>query len=271
MVTEEIYIQAIERIRRESKGLERQLWKLIRDFILGLDTKKGLVLKGSDSKFNKSEVAKLNSKIEDFLRKSGYTKSVRRFLTNFDELDSNIIKLHQDTNKIKVKKNLLSVIKKTAITKVTSDLVGASLNISMKDPIREVLFDAVVTGGSLTDILRNVRQQIITTEGNKSLLLRHVTQISRDALQQYNGRQHNAIRREFGLNALLYVNSLVKDSRPQCRRWRRMEIIKYSELDSEIQWAYRNGKGMIPKTTKETFIKFRGGYACRHEAIPTRA
>lgn len=269
--TENIYIEAINRIKKDTKKSESKIIDLLIDFIVSMDSKGGKFLKTLDGKkSNKKQVARLNAELDKFLKKSGYTKSVTRFLTNFDEIDEHLRFVHDELNDIKIQKSFLNQIKKTAITKVTSDLVGNGLLQSFKDPIREVLFDAVVSGGSLTDVLRNVRNAIKTDPNNQGLILRHVTQISRDALQQYNGRQHNAIRRQFGLNGFLYVNSLVKDSRPQCKRWRKMEEIKFSELEKEIKWAFRNGKGMIPRTTKDTFIKFRGGYACRHEAIPKK-
>ena len=42
------------------------------------------------------------------------------------------------------------------------------------------------------------------------------------------------------------------------------------ELPSLISSAYSSGQGMIPGTTAENFAVFRGGYNCRHSAIPFR-
>jgi len=74
------------------------------------------------------------------------------------------------------------------------------------------------------------------------------------------------------LNAFQYIGSLVTDSRPQCERWiiKKGGVLKYSELEKEISWAYSNGKGMIPGTNKDNFGTYRGGYNCKHSAVPFR-
>jgi hypothetical protein len=45
-----------------------------------------------------------------------------------------------------------------------------------------------------------------------------------------------------------------------------MGVVKDAQLPGEIEWALRNGSGMIPATTPETFGIYRGGYRCRHHA-----
>jgi len=63
---------------------------------------------------------------------------------------------------------------------------------------------------------------------------------------------------------------LIEDSRKQCVRWVGKEILLFSDLQSEIEWAFNNGTGMNKSTTPDTFAIYRGGYNCRHEAIPTK-
>ena len=60
------------------------------------------------------------------------------------------------------------------------------------------------------------------------------------------------------------------ESRPQCKRWTGMQKIAIEDLDKEIEWAYSNGKGMIPSTTIDNFYINRGGYNCRHMVIPLK-
>ena len=267
-LTEDIYIEAIKRIQKSTKGLEGDFIDLLIEWILKLDTKGGFLLRGRD---NQLSVGKIDALIDRFLRKTGYAKSVTRFLKDFDLIDEEVKRQQKIINGEKVNQSLITPHKKAAITRTTSDLVGNGLSQLFKQPIKDILFDSVISGGSLTDITKQVRTALTTSKKNgNGLMVRYVNQVSRDALQQYNGRINNAIRRELKLNAYIYVNSLVEDSRPQCIRWHKMEIIKTSQLNKEIDWAFRNGKGMIKGTTKDTFAKFRGGYACRHEAIPTR-
>jgi len=99
-------------------------------------------------------------------------------------------------------------------------------------------------------------------------LKKYVSQVSRDALNQFDGQVNSRIAEEFGLNAFRYVGSIIEDSRPQCVRWVGKEVLLLDELSNEISWAYSNGTGMIPGTTRDNFAVYRGGYNCRHSAIP---
>jgi hypothetical protein len=67
-----------------------------------------------------------------------------------------------------------------------------------------------------------------------------------------------------------YVNSLIRDSRPQCVRWVGMEYLERAKLQSEIDWAFNNGSGMVKSTNPSNFATYRGGYRCRHLAIAVR-
>ncbi|MFN9108950.1 MAG: hypothetical protein ACK5XN_02555, partial [Bacteroidota bacterium] len=100
------------------------------------------------------------------------------------------------------------------------------------------------------------------------LYSRYVKQVSRDALGQFDGQINAKIADEFGLDAFRYVGSIIDDSRSQCVRWVGKRILEKSEMQSEINWANNNGSGMIPGTTPENFLVYRGGYNCRHRAIP---
>jgi hypothetical protein len=87
-------------------------------------------------------------------------------------------------------------------------------------------------------------------------------------LNQFDGQVNSAIANEFGLDAYRYVGSLIDDSRAQCIRWAGKQVLLKEDLAKEISWATANGTGMIAGTTPENFATFRGGYNCRHSAIP---
>jgi hypothetical protein len=109
---------------------------------------------------------------------------------------------------------------------------------------------------------------VIGTPELNGLYSRYVKQISRDALGQFDGQINAIIAEEFGLDAFRYVGSLIDDSRPQCVRWVGKRILEKSEMPEQIAWANNNGSGMIPGTNPDNFLVFRGGYNCRHRAIP---
>ena len=88
---------------------------------------------------------------------------------------------------------------------------------------------------------------------------------------QMQGAANQAIANEYELDGYAYVGTEVENTRPQCSRWIDKGFLYIKELQDEISWANTNGTGMIKGTTPSTFAIFRGGYNCRHEAIPMRS
>jgi hypothetical protein len=154
---------------------------------------------------------------------------------------------------------------------------GQGLSLALVKPLENELFTAVYQGSSLRDVLTSLENQLQTTPQRSGIITRLVTQAGRDSLGQYNGKVNEYVRKVYKMDAVLYVGSLVKDSRPQCIRWTQETenfgqkgLILFEDLGSEIIWANNNGSGMIPGTTPEMFTENRGGYNCRHDAYPVR-
>jgi hypothetical protein len=156
-------------------------------------------------------------------------------------------------------------------------MTGQGLNENLINPLRSELFIAVNQGSTLTDVITSISGQLTTTETRQGVLKRIALQASRDALGQYDGIVNEAVRKSYKLDALLYVGSLVKDSRAQCERWvdydknGKVGMLLFEDLEQEIAWAENNGTGMIPNTTPENFCQNRGGFNCRHIAYPVRS
>lgn len=103
----------------------------------------------------------------------------------------------------------------------------------------------------------------VKTENLKS----YATQISRDYTYGYQGQVNKTIADEFEMNGFIYVGGAIKDTRPICLKLVSKEKILFSELPKILNSTDKDG--MIPNTNKDNFLIYRGGYNCRHEAIPT--
>jgi hypothetical protein len=202
---------------------------------------------------------------------------VSGFLENFDEIGANTQLAQQELNGLEITKSFLNPFKRYAVNNVVAAMQGQGLNTNLINPIKNELLIAVNQGSSLTDVVTSIAGQLTTSEARQGVLKRISLQASRDALLQYDGIVNEAVRKSYKLDALLYVGSLVKDSRAQCERWVREDkngkigLILFEDLQSEIDWADNNGTGMIPDTTPENFCQNRGGYNCRHIAYPVRS
>jgi len=247
------------------KTSSEAVYTLLENLLLGLSSSNGtLSLDESSKKF----LLSLNDKIYNSLMTSGYKNSVAKFVRSFSEIDANLVDLHQEASGIKVNLSKLSDIQKAEIQNTVDRLLGNSIDVNFVEPVKESLYRHVAHGGSLTDAKKILKKYLISTPENSTKLERYVSQVSMDSISQYEGAMQQKIAEVYELNAVMYVGSVIKDSRAQCKKWVSMGTIRNEDLKKEIDWAYKNGSGMISGTTPETFCIYRGGYNCRHSAIP---
>ena len=251
------------------KRREPDIIAALERFILLMDSKGGNLLANAN---NETLIAYLEIYLQQVLKSLGLGEDVTKFLSTYNEAESYVLKLQSQYNEIKALPIGVDKYREFIIRQTVDDLLGSGLTQKFAKPIMYALARSVYAGGGLRDVLREVRTLAESDKqtGN-GLLMRHYIQVSRDAAGQYAGNIHNIIAQQYGFDELEYVGSLVKDSRAQCIRWVGMERIKIIDLKEEINWAERNGSGLIPGTTPDNFIVNRGGYNCTHEGIPVRS
>ncbi len=220
----------------------------------------------------------LEEKIFGALKKAEYPDAVKKFVKSFDLIEQNIIDLHSEMNNIEIAQKQIDPFKKLEVKNTISKLTEAGLAKDFVNPVRQALYRNIITGASITDTQKFLRDFIKTNTNSDGRLLRYVKQISRDSISQFDGTVQANIATELGLNAKRYVGSLIRDSRAQCMKWvtQNNGIIMLEDLAEEIRWAQNNGtykgkraQGMISDTNVNTFDIYRGGYNCRHRSIPT--
>lgn len=273
---EKIIDEAIDGARAGIGRIESKFLDQLVEYLLKFDVIDNGKL--SNTKANNKKIRDFRRNVERFLLRAGYNDFVDDFLVNFDELDIAQRDAHKSLNSINVKSSLVNPYKAQAIRNTTADLRGAGFSQEVTNILQNELFSAVKKGGSLRDLIKSVENQLTKTKvGGNGLITRNTLTATRDALGQYEGQVNEAIRIAFELDAYLYIGSLIRDSRSQCRRWvnflknGKKGLILFSQLSAEIRWALNNGSGMIANTTRDTFAQFRGGYGCRHTAYPTRS
>jgi hypothetical protein len=272
--TNKIIDKALTALSKNIAKVEPAFAKMITEWVSEFNTKNGNL---STTKGNTQRLAGFKAAIDRFLIKSGYSDMVGKFLKSYPPLTDAIRAIHKDLSDLDIAKKDVNVFQQNAIKTVRDSMVGQGLNAALVNPIQNELFIAVNQGSSLTDVIKSITTQVSTTETNQGIIKRLALQTSRDSLGQYEGVVNEAVRKKFGLDAFIYFNSLVKDSRPQCERWvdfdknNKKGLILFSELESEIEWALNNGTGFIKDTTPENFAQNRGGYNCRHVAYPVRS
>jgi hypothetical protein len=208
--------------------------------------------------------------ILDALQSSKYPSDVNGFLRNFETLKQYNFDIHGNVNDLSPEQlgELINPIQRGTVEQTLQSLTGSGVSTNFIEPIRTGIYQNIVAGSTKADLEAYLRRYILGNPDVDGLLSRYVKQVSRDALNQFDGQVNAKIANEFGLDAYRYVGSLIEDSRPQCRRWVAMGVIQTKDLPTEIAWMNANGTGAIPGTSPETFSIYRGGYNCRHSAIP---
>jgi hypothetical protein len=271
---ERINDKAIEILQKRYDKVEPKFVKSVVDWIGKFRTTSGNLVR---SKENIARLANFKKYVKKSLVKVGYSDMVAGFLENFDVLAENQQLIQNELNGLEVTKSFLNPFKSWAVNNVISAMEGQGLVETLINPLKQELLVAVNQGSSLTDVVTSIAGQLTTSEARQGVLKRISLQASRDALLQYDGVVNEAVRKVYKMDALLYVGSIVKDSRAQCERWVRetkngkLGLILFEDLESEIAWAEDNGTGMIPNTTPENFCQNRGGFNCRHIAYPVRS
>lgn len=228
---------------------------------------------GGKFKFNEANVNlvnELDQVILNEIQTSSFPNNVSKYLQNFDSVTDYQAELHESLNDISPAelRNLVDPFKQQMVQDTLNGLTGSGVATQFIEPVRQELFKNIVAGANSVEIEGILRKMIEGDAENISKLKKHVGQVTRDALNQYEGQVNGRIADEFGLDAFEYVGSLVEDSRSQCIKWVNKEILLKEDLPTLISSAFSNGQGMIPGTNSENFAVFRGGYNCRHSAIP---
>lgn len=209
--------------------------------------------------------------INEAFVQAGYVDNVSQYLADFNQIDRYNERLQLRYNDLEV--NLRTPKLRTARLAIADDVVqglwGETFNANIAQPLQNALTNAITNGGSRSDVLQALKNELEGTTQVESLRGR-VKFYAENAVRQYDGAVNDVLRNELGLNTALYIGSLIETSRPQCRWWVRQREIPYDDLKDQIARAVANGSGMIPGTTPESFARDRGGYNCRHQVIYIR-
>ena len=261
---------AVSELLRHTGLLQEQVFERLVKYLGDFDVING---KYADNSRAIKLLNELDDTIREIIDKSKYKNDVLNFIRSYDEIEKFNRDAQRTLNKIEVGKKLLTD-KKEFQTKLSVDtLLGSGVDDAFSKPLTKALTQNIILGSSVTAVKDYLHGYILGDEEKQGVLSRYSGTYARDLVASYDGIVNQTIQQDFDLDAFLYVGSLVKDSRPQCVRWVNEfngELL-LADLPDEIDWAFSNGSGMKPETTAETFAVYRGGWNCRHSAIPFKS
>lgn len=255
-----------------TRSIELLVYAALMEFFDNADISNGIL---SSSPKAEEFLAYLDYKVYQALNKSGYKDTVKDFIGTFDLIGANVQDLQQKLKNGLIPDKDINPIKRLQVASTLSALTEQGMYNDFITPVRQGLYRSLLFGATTKDTEQLIRSYVISTDEKPSRLLKYVGQVATDSLRQYDGSINQVAKVSLDLNATQYVGSLIEDSRAQCEKWVSMSIIKDEDLQAEIDFAlerrnYGNKKcsGMIPGTNPSNFCALRGGYKCRHRAIP---
>jgi hypothetical protein len=258
--------------------VQNNLAKTIIDKLSRFERRGGALAAGSANNTEMLSIFERN--IKSALRNTKYNDLIKGYLNNFDEM----AKLGQQTAQAvagrTVNPSTINALKKIEIERLAIQLVDPKgIQSNVVDPIKRILFRSVTTGMDYESAVGEITNFVTGTQGSQGFMQRYTTQLARDSVNRYGGTINNVIKAEFELDGFVYVGSLIDTSRKICT-----DLVNGAGVFSELRkdGAYRivdlpiivqrmkGNAGVNPDLTPDNFFELRGGYNCRHEAIPIK-
>jgi hypothetical protein len=181
---------------------------------------------------------------------------------------------------------IIEAVKQQSVSLVIDALSESGMSANFINPVREIINTYVTTGGSYTQLSKELDNYINGYQSEAGpvdgQMTRYTKQITTDAINQYTATINDLTSSDLGWSWYKYVGSNIKTSRTFCialtkkRYYHRSElsqIIKgnfteFKQMKGEIYDKTKLPQGMYDDTNTSNFQIYRGGYNCGHQAYP---
>lgn len=260
-------------------AIQKQISSEIEIFIKDLDTT-GDTIKVNVSNLRK--IAAFKDRIYSIIKKSDYPEKLDKFIKAFDEVAKIQNKYFESLSDKFKPTPLLKEIANQSVASTIDYLTEAGLNNALIQPVHDILLTNSTTGGSWSEMAKQIRNFITANNDTVGALERYTSQITTDSLNQYSAQYMQTVTNDLGFNWFMYDGALIKTSRTFCdacvkkkyiNRAEFPELIKgnfkeFKEMDGQIYDKTGLPQGMIDGTNSTNFEVYRGGYNCSHVLVP---
>jgi hypothetical protein len=213
---------------------------------------------------------------------SDYLESVTKFAKLYDKVnDLNYAYFKALEKKFKPPK-VMEAVKKQSVSLVLDSLTEAGMNTNLINPVREMINTYVTTGGSYSQLSKELNNYINGTPTIDGALVKYTKLITTDAINQYTATVNQVVSADLGWEWFRYVGSNIKTTRTFCKALTQKQYYHRSELPKIIKGNFTEFKemkgkiydktglpqGMIDDTNVSNFQTYRGGYNCGHQSYP---
>lgn len=167
---------------------------------------------------DKGFVKELNRVTTDFLEllKSSpkFSGPVTQFVKRMDDISAAMEKFNKAMNGIDMP--AYETAKKVAIEEILDQMLNNGLNQGFVQPLRDLIYQNVTSGLSLTEAKQAIRQYIAGGKDVTGKLGSYIDQTARQAVNAYTGLINMKLLQTYGYDTLLMTGTLIDNSSPQC-------------------------------------------------------
>jgi hypothetical protein len=163
-----------------------------------------------------------------------------------------------------------------------ASLLRGGISSNVVAPIVDLVREGIKTGIDYNKLVGNLRQVVVGSPTIEPRLTKYVKQITTDALNQYAASYMEVAAGDLGLEWFDYAGAEMLSSRLFCQAMVKKRYYHVLEIPSLLEGNFIEFKavkgtinsktglpdGMVPTTTPATFNIYRGGFNCRHQAVP---
>ncbi len=214
------------------------------------------------------QLNRLTIDVLDLLQKSPkFTGPVSSLLKRLPGISDAITDFQASTNNIKVP--AYETAKKIIVDEITDQLLNNGLNQNFVQPLRDLIYQNVSGGLSLSDARTQIKEFIKGGKDITGKLGSYVEQTAQQAVDAYSGAINKKLLETFDYNGLLVTGSLIDNSSKQCIY--AIETLKgriTRENWPEVEAIGKKQSGWIEGTTFDNLPVNKLHWGCRHSFYP---
>lgn len=270
---------SVAKFQKAIPAIQREIYREVILLVKELEITNGIL---RNSAANIRKIGALKKKLQRIILNDSYKDSAKDFVKTFDLVSKLNNEYFKSLEKKYTPPKVLDAVKKQSINAAVESLTEAGISHGVVTPIYEILRTNITTGGSLADMQRVLQGFILKSDATVGVLERYTSQITTDAINQYNAIYNETIALDFGWDWFEYVGSNITTTRTFCIACTNKRYIHRSEFPKVIEGDFEEFKklkgqiydktglpqGMIEGTNPSNFPTYRGGWNCGHQMYP---
>ena len=270
---------SITKFQGKIPAIQEEIYKEVMLLVKDLEIKDGFL---KNSVANIKRINTLKKKLEKIILNDDYKANAKDFIKTFDAVGKLNNEYYKDLEKKFTPPKVLDAIKTQSVTSAVESLTEAGIAQGVIKPIFEILRTNITTGGSIVDMQDILKTFIQKSDASVGVLERYTSQITTDAINQYNAIYNETIAMDLGWDWFEYVGSNIDTTRTFCIACTKKRYIhrnefpqvirgdfpEFKDLDGQIYDKTKLPQGMIEGTNESNFPTYRGGYNCGHQMYP---